>query len=207
MFAIERKLVKVRSTTNVPEFRGEKREHACSVSMEAVMDNEVLELFDPHMRKAFYQKDNGKSPAAEDGQSELSLPRADLALTQRKCVAVQMPLKVKKDFAGYDVIYHRGASPESEIKLGDAKLHDFSFDLQEGGSVLVRWTVYHKAPAEQQGYIDHFAQTELEISLVPPPVKQEDLLPRQSKKPAADKVDRTDPFAGSDLEKQQPETA
>ena len=44
MFEIDQKLVKVRSVTNVPEFKGEKREHACSVKFEFQTDNTVLDV-------------------------------------------------------------------------------------------------------------------------------------------------------------------
>ena len=78
MFEIDRALVKVRSVTNVPEFKGEKREHACSVKYELQTDNTVLDVLEPGLRKAFYEKDTGKAKVNDDGQSELSLPRQDL---------------------------------------------------------------------------------------------------------------------------------
>jgi hypothetical protein len=50
MFSIDRKLIKVRSVTNVPEFKGEKREHACSVKFEYQSDNTVLDILEPTRR-------------------------------------------------------------------------------------------------------------------------------------------------------------
>jgi hypothetical protein len=203
MFEIDQKLVKVRAVTNVPEFKGEKREHACSVKFEFTTDNLVLDVFEPGLRKAFYEKDNGKQKAGDDGQQELSLPRQDLDLTARKLIGIQMPLKVKKEFAGYELVYHCGATEESFIKLGEVGLSDFSFDLQQGGSVLVVFSAYSKPSAAVQGRIDHLAQTEIEITLRAPTAKQEDLVEKSQKpkkKTAPEKIaEEGDPLAGSDL--------
>jgi hypothetical protein len=206
MFEIDRKLVKVRAVTNVPEFKGERREHACSVKFEFTTDNTVLDVFEQGLRKAFYEKDNGKEKTADDGQQEFSLPREDLDLTARKLLGVNMPLKVKKEMAGYDLVYHCGASDQSFIKLGEVGLSDFSFDLQQGGSVLVVFSAYSKPSADVQGRIDHLAQTEVEITLKPPTAnKQADLVEESKrkspkKKTAAEKIaEEGDPLAGSDL--------
>lgn len=209
MFGIERKLIKVRSVTNVPEFKGEKREHACSVKFEYQIDNTILDILEPGLRKAFYEKDNGKPKTADDGQQEMALPREDLDLTSRKLAGVHMPLKIKKEMAGYALIYHCGASEESFIKLGDVSLSDFSLDLQPGGTVLVMFSAYSKPGADVQGRIDHLAQTEIEITLTPPTEKQADLVDKAKapkKKTAAEKAGGADdPFAGTDIPPLKPE--
>lgn len=207
MFEIDQKLVKVRAVTNVPEFKGERREHACSVKFEFTTDNTVLDVFEPGLRTAFYEKDNGKVKTADDGQQEFSLPREDVDLTSRKLIGVSMPLKIKKEMAGYELIYHCGATEQSFIKLGEVGLSDFSFDLQQGGSVLVVFNAYSKPSADVQGRIDHLAQTEVEITLRAPTAKQVDLVDEANKaskkarkKTAAEKIaEEGDPLAGSDL--------
>jgi hypothetical protein len=204
MFQIDRELVKVRSVTNVPEFKGEKREHGCSVKFELQTDNTILDVLEPGLRRAFYEKDNGKATTNNEGQDELPLPRQDLDLTKRKFPFVHMPLKIDKEFAGYKLVYHCGATETSEIKLGDVALSDFSVDLQKGGTVLVVFGTYSKPGADVQGRIDHMAQTQIEISLIPPEEKQQELAPADKKgsrkKTAAEKAGGSDdPFAGSDL--------
>jgi hypothetical protein len=204
MFEIDRELVKVRSVTNVPEFKGEKREHGCSVKFELQTDNTILDVLEPGLRKAFYEKDNGKPTTTPEGQDELPLPRQDLDLTKRKFPFVHMPLKIDKEFAGYKLVYHCGATEASEIKLGDVALSDFSVDLQKGGTVLVVFGTYSKPGADVQGRIDHMAQTQVEISLIPPDEKQPELASAEKKttrkKTAAEKIAESgDPLAGSDL--------
>ena len=204
MFEIEQKLVKVRSVTNVAEFKGDKREHACSVKFEYQTDNTVLDVLEPGLRKAFYEKDNGKTQTNERGQDEMSLPRQDVDLTQRKLPLVNMPLKLTKEMTGYRLTYHCGASEASEIRLAEVELSDFAVNLQPGGTVTVLFSAYSKPGAEVQGRIDHMAQTEVEISLIAPEEKQQELKPADvkgtPKKTAAEKKGGSDdPFANSDL--------
>ena len=204
MFEIDRELVKVRSVTNVPEFKGEKREHGCSVKFELQTDNTILDVLEPGLRRAFYEKDNGKATTNNEGQDELPLPRQDLDLTKRKFPFVHMPLKIDKEFAGYKLVYHCGASQESEIHLAEVALSDFSVDLQKGGTVLVVFGTYSKPGADVQGLIYHMAQTPIEISLIPPAGTQGELVPADKKgsrkKSAAEKAGSSDdPFANSDL--------
>lgn len=202
MFRIPGKLVKVRSVTNVPEFKGEKREHGCSVKFEWQTDNTILDELEPGLRQAFYIKASGKPKANDDGQQEMSLPREDVDLNERRFESVQMPLKLKKEYADHELTYMCGASEQSKIKLTEVKLSDFSVDLQQGGSVLVMFSAYSKPGAEVQGRIDHMAQTEVEILLHPATKKQQDLIAeeqaRAPKKTRKDKASQ-DPFANSDL--------
>lgn len=204
MFEIETKLVKVRSVTNVAEFKGEKRDHACSVKFEYQTDNTVLDVLEPGLRKAFYEKDNGKTQTNDAGQDEMSLPRQDVDLTQRKLPLVNMPLKLTKELAGYKLIYHCGATEASEIRLAEVELSDFAVNLQPGGTVTVVFNAYSKPGADVQGRIDHMAQTEVEISLIAPEEKQQELAGTSTKgtrkKTASEKTGGSDdPFAGSDL--------
>ncbi|WP_333992681.1 hypothetical protein [Burkholderia orbicola] len=84
------------------------------------------------------------------------------------------------------------------------RLSEFSVDPQDGGSALIACNAYVKPTVQDRGYIDHMAQTEIEITLTPPVPKSPDLVDKAQKptasmsKTAAEKAD-DDPFAGSDL--------
>lgn len=206
MFSVEQKLMKIRSVTTVAEFKGDGREHAQNVKLEWTTDNGVLAEFDPQLRSAFYQKDDGKPPVGDGNQGELSLPRQDVELTKLRIPFLQMPVKFKKEFAGYEMVYHCGASEQSNISLSDVELSDFSFDMKDGGTVVVVFNAYGKPNAVDQGKIDQMLQLECEVSLVPPTEKQADIEQtaskpkRERKKTAAEKAGGDDdPFKGSDL--------
>ncbi|MCW5141094.1 hypothetical protein [Burkholderia cenocepacia] len=204
MLSIDRKLVKVKKVTPVEEFKGDKRDYGCSVRIEWLTDNTVLDELDKHLRPAFYEKERAGPKATASPQQEMSLPRADVELTSRKCVNVHTPLKLKNEYDGYTIVFHRGATEKSEIKLGQVKLSEFSVDPQDGGSALIACNAYVKPTVQDRGYIDHMAQTEIEITLTPPAPKSPDLVDKAQKpapgkgKTAAEKAN-DDPFAGSDL--------
>lgn len=202
MISFDRKLIKVKKVSAVDEFKGDKTDYGCSVRLEWVAANTILDEFDKHVRAAYYERDTGKQAASAEGQGELSLPRQDVDLTKRKCINVVTPLHFVKEFDGYEIIFHRGATEKSDIKLTEVKLDNFVGDPQEGGSVLMSCRAYMKPAAEVRGFIDHMSKTEIEITLTPPVAKQAEIkLPKESKKKAAaDKIGTdADPFANSDL--------
>lgn len=202
MLSIEHKLVKIKKVTGVEEFKGDKRDYGCSVRIEWIAPNTVLDFFDKDARPAFYERETGKPNSNDEGQGELSLPRADVELTKRKCVFIETPIAFKKELDGYTIVFHRGATEKSDISLSEVKLDSFTADPHDGGSVLMGCNAYMKPPVEQRGYIDHMSKTEIEITLTPPTEKQPDLVDKAGKgakqKTAAEKVDQ-DPFKGTDI--------
>lgn len=207
-FEIDRTLTKIVAVTPVPEFKGEKRDHGVSVTFERMFDNTILDEFDPDLRAALYKAEDGKPKADDNGQGEFAMPVQGLKLTARKCLSIQMPMKLRKDLSGWSVVYHRGASEQSDVKAGDVKFSDFTLvDACEGGSVMLRFKAYQKLQPEVQGYVDHMAQTEVECTFRQPEKTQSDLVDeankaskRSRKKTAAEKIaEEGDPLAGSDL--------
>jgi hypothetical protein len=195
MLELVRKIVKIKKVTAVEEFNGQNRKYGCSLRLEWIADNTVLDYFDKDVRKALYEKDTGKNKAV-DGQQELSLPQPDVELTRRKCVNLEMPLHFIKGLPGYTIIFHRGATEASDIKLGEVDLDSFAITAHDGGSVLVSCRAYMKPPVEQRGYIDHMSATEIEITLTAPTEAQLKLEEGGKKKP---KKIVEDPFANTDI--------
>lgn len=202
MLSIERKLVRIKKVTGVEEFKGDKRDYGCSVRIEWIAPNTVLDEFDKDARAAFYERDTGKPGANNEGQGELSLPRADVELTKRKMIYVETPIAFKKECEGYTIVFHRGATEKSDISLTEIKLDSFTADPHDGGSCLMSCNAYMKPPVEQRGYIDHMSKTEIEITLTPPSAEPDlvDKAKGSRKKTAAEKIaEEGDPLAGSDL--------
>lgn len=199
MFEITRQLVRIKKVSNISEFHGDSREHGCSVRVEWMTGNTVLDDLEAGLRTALYEKDDGKVKPNAEGQDELPLPRQDLALTSRKLPGVIMPIKLIKEFAGYTLTYHVGASEDSEIKLTEVNLTKFAVDMQQGGTVLVGFNMYSKPDADVRGTIDHLEETEIEITLTPPQTKQAELPIAKPKKKTRKDKESDDPFANSDL--------
>jgi hypothetical protein len=209
MLSIERKLVKIAKVTGVDEFKGDQYDHGCSVRIQMTDTNHVLDELDPDVRKAFYERDKGKPSEDSHGQTEMSLPPGGIELTKRKAAGVGMPISFSKEFAGYTIIFHRGATEASDIKLTEVDLTNFSADLQADGIVLLSFNAYMKPSAEMRGPIDFMSKHEIEITLTPPAAAQPDLVDkakgsRGKKKTAAEKADEN-PFANTDIPPLDPE--
>lgn len=199
MLSIERKLVKIAKVTGVDEFKGDQYDHGCSVRVQVTSPNTILDDLDPDVRKAFYERDKGKGSVNQDGQAEMSLPAADVELTKRRAAGVEMPISFSKEFAGYTIVFHRGATEASDIKLTEVNLTNFSADLQPDGIVLLTFSAYMKPTPEMRGPIDFMSKHEIEITLTPP-AAQADLVDK-AQSAGKKKTKGADPFAGSDLAK------
>jgi hypothetical protein len=207
-FEMDCTLIKITAVTGVSEFKGEGRDHGCSVTFERMFENTILDKFDPELRAAIYKAEDGKPKHADDGQGEFAMPLEGIKLTARKCKSVQGPIKFSKVLAGWEVVYHYGASEASAIKANDVRFSDFVLkEACEGGSCLLSFKAYQKLAPEVQGFVDHMAQTSIECTLKEPIDTQTDFVDDQKKgkrggkkKTAAEKVGGSDdPFANSDL--------
>lgn len=204
---MERKLIKITAVQPVAEFKGDQRDHGVSVTFERNFDNTVLDEFSDDLLETLYKEDDGAPKHDKDGNGELTMPLPGVKLTARKCQWIPTPLKLRKEMEGWQIIYHRGATPQSDIKAMDVRLCDFVLvEACEGGTVLLKYRAYQKLPPELQGYVDHMAQTEVECTFRAPENTQTDLVDqaskpkRERKKTAAEKAGSyDDPFKGSDL--------
>lgn len=207
---MERKLIKIVAVQPVAEFKGDQRDHGISVTFERNFDNTVLDEFGNDLLETLYKEEDGSPKHDKHGNGELEMPVPGVKLTARKCQWIPMPLKLRKVLEGWQIVYHRGATPQSDIKAMDVKLSDFVLvDACEGGTTPLRFKAYQKLPPELQGYVDHMAQTEVECTFRQPENTQADLVDQANKdarkprkKTAAEKAGGSDdPFAHSDLAK------
>lgn len=204
---MERKLIKIIAVHPVAEFKGDEKDHGLSVTFERNFDNTVLDEFGDDLLTTLFKEEDGKPKTDASGNGELEIPVPGLKLTARKCLWIPMPLKLRKILEGWQIVYHRGATPQSDIKAMDVKFSDFVLvDACEGGTTPLRFKAYQKLPPELQGYIDHMAATEVECTFRAPEQTQADLVDqaqgkgRRKKKTAAEKIaEEGDPLAGSDL--------
>lgn len=205
---MERKLIKIIAVQPVAEFKGDQRDHGVSVTFERNFDNTVLDEFGDDLLMTLYREEDGAPKIDDNGQEGIPTPQPGVKLTARKCQWIPMPMKLRKVLEGWQVVYHRGATPQSDIKAMDVKFSEFVLvDACEGGTTPLRFKAYQKLPPELQGYVDHMAQTEVECTFRAPEQTQADLVDQaqgrgrgNKKKTAAEKVGGSDdPFANSDL--------
>jgi hypothetical protein len=203
---MDRRLIKIIAVHPVAEFKGDQKDHGVSVTFERNFENTILDDFGTDMLPTLYKEEDGSPKVDNGGQGGLEIPMPNVKMTARKNLWIAMPMKLRKELEGWQVVYHRGATEQSDVKASDVKFSDFTLvDACEGGSCLMRFKAYQKLPPEVQGYVDHMAATEVECTFREPEKMQADLVdqankPSRKKKTAAEKIaEEGDPLAGSDL--------
>lgn len=216
---MDRRLIKIIAVHPVAEFKGDQKDHGVSVTFERNFDNTILNDFGDEMLSTLYKEEDGSPKVDDKGQEGFTIPMPGVKLTARRNMWIPMPMKLRKELADWQVIYHRGATEQSDVKAHDVKFSDFMLvDAAEGGSCLMRFKAYQKLQPEVQGYVDHMAATEVECTFRAPEQSQADLIDqankssKKKKKTAAEKIGTdADPFAGSDLARdanaEEPQTA
>lgn len=162
---MDRRLIKIVAVHPVAEFKGDQKDHGVSVTFERNFDNTILDDFGADMLTTLYKEEDGAPKIDDKGQEGFTMPLQGVKLTARKNVWIPMPMKLRKELEGWQVVYHRGATEQSDVKATNVKFSDFTLvDACEGGSCLLRFKAYQKLPPEVQGYVDHMAATEVECT-------------------------------------------
>ncbi|HTI18640.1 MAG TPA: hypothetical protein VL598_13320 [Trinickia sp.] len=145
---MDRKLIKIVAVQPVAEFKGDQRDHGISVTFERNFDNSILlEFGGEDMLETLYKEEDGEPKSDAKGHGELTLPVPGVKRTARRNLWVPMPMKLSKILDGWQIVYHRGATPQSDIKAMDVKFSDFVLvEACEGGTTPLRFKGYQKLP-------------------------------------------------------------
>lgn len=157
MFFLDEQHSKLASVNPRSELNGADHRLACDLKFDLKMSNDILSVFDPKLKAAFYEK-------YDEDQGELI--EAPNHLTKLKFV-LGGALNWSEEFTGYTVIVNYGIGGPSDIKLGDVKVNKFSFDCQQGGTVNVSLRVQAHPEAEDIGKLCTLIQQEVKITLRP----------------------------------------
>lgn len=200
MFQLQKVKARFVSVTPLAEKHGQKRSPACSIGVEVVRNNLILDEFDKGLRTAFYEK--ADAAAQKKPQGELDVSDEDLdGLTALKFPWFGQSIKHDQVFSGYSLVLHVGISEKSWITLDSTKVDNFDFALKEGGSVAMKFRVLAHPNDREQGKIDHLLQQDVTISLLAPLTEETlfDKSPDTTPAGAAPEPADDDPLAGSDL--------
>lgn len=158
MFSLANQAAKLTSVNPRAEIHGSDHVMAADLKFEIKVGNDILSEFDPALKASIYKK-------GDPAQGELIDEPGNLP-------ALKFPLmgKIKwgKDLFGYEVVVHYGLGGTSDIHLLDCQVDNFTFDCQDGGTVVVSFRVIaHPEPAEL-GRLCEMIQQSVEISLIEP---------------------------------------
>ncbi len=131
---------------------------AADLKFEFVALNDILSEFHPTLKATFFKKD------ASQGELAINAPTHLPTLRLPEIQSV----KWNKDFDGYKLIVHWGATGKGDITLIDCKVDQFSFAFKEGGSVTTTFRIVCHPLAAEVGRLCELIQQDVDISLVAP---------------------------------------
>lgn len=140
------------------ERHGEDPVLAADLKLSFKTSNDILSEFHPSLKSAFYGKQGGSQGELVDDPGHLP----ELRFPQLGRV------KWEKQFTGYELRFHWGASGKDDIVLEDCKVDKFAFDCLDGGSVVFSFRVQAHPDEKQVGRLCALIQSTAMISLIPP---------------------------------------
>lgn len=159
MFSISDHLCKIVSVTNVSEKHGKERQPAISIGLYLVGPSALLDHFDTALRPMLFRKPQptpGELPMEHDSLTELRFP-------------FMRNLAWDRQYAGYLLRFHIGATGTEDVLLAECGLKDIRFVAQEGGSLGIGFKIKaHPKDEADHGKVATRLQQEILITLTPP---------------------------------------
>lgn len=158
MFALANFPAKLVSFNPRAEIHGNETQPAADLKFETNVASEVLDAFDPALRRFLYHKADEAGDLANQAHDapNLRIPK------------LSSPLKWSAKFAGYQLRLHIGLDERSHVVIGACDLNNVQFSPQEGGTVLLHFRIQCHPGEAHSGKLAMLVQSRIDISLTPP---------------------------------------
>lgn len=166
MFSLNETEATIRYTPRV-ELHGEDTEPGCTLNISVRGNNTLLDLLDDRLRKMFYME----PPKEEQDMVDQVAEEGD------NLVKLRFPmLKRKQDWSyetsGYRVVIGGGLNDDSELIFVQCDLTKFSFEIEEGGSITLKFNITCKPTVAEAGKLYQINGSKVELTLEPPSPEQ-----------------------------------
>lgn len=161
MFRLDNHAVKIAAVTNGSENHGKELIPALSISIQITGASTLLDEFDPDLRRLLFKRPQprpGELPVKDDNLSELRFP-------------LMRNFQWNRDFAGYMLRFHIGASGMEDVICGDVGVKEIHINPLEGGSVQISMKARcHPKDEVDHGKLARLLKHEITIDMTPPDV-------------------------------------
>lgn len=167
--------VTVTSVNVRSELHGSDHIPAVDIAVKLKTSNLILSELDGHLRSMLYRKADGQDEAQQQ-QPGLEGVEAASDLPVLRTMAMEMPLRLKNEYAGYTLVVDRGLGAKSNITLSDCEVNKFKADCMEGGTVELSFRIQaSRLEADAIGKIGTLIGNEVSITLEAPAEGQQSL--------------------------------
>lgn len=161
MFHTTAEPAELQALTTFSERHGEERVSGLALKLSITQPNTVLDLFDPQLRAAFYRPNDVLSAQTDEPQADTPTPVLRFAALGGIRWTKQITGAVV-EIAADDLL------GESRVRVTEAVVDSFAFNMLEGGSVETTLRVKCKPDPEDVGALyERLRQTVL-VTITPP---------------------------------------
>jgi len=150
------------------EAHGDGRVPAADISCRAVVPASLVETLLPGICDLVY-----KIPDEPDLIDQVDEKPAATAL---RYSALEMPLKIGKEFLNFGVEIDYGLGGDSNKKLHDCKIHKFTAAFLEGGSANLAWMISTHPDSDTAGWLYDNPDLKTKMIFTAPEAPQADML-------------------------------
>lgn len=160
MFNLECKDVKLQKLTTRTEKHGHEEVPAASLTCEITLPNTVLDCFDSALLQAFYEnKDNEDREQGELIEGDLR----DYRFSKIKSIPWE------DEYTGVRVkLINDLDHDEARFIFPECKIKSFKFEMKDGGSVLVGFTINCQPSGEEIGWLYDHQKKNVLMTIEPP---------------------------------------
>lgn len=156
MFDLNKQTVRMSNFNARSELNGDTRKPAADISCSASMPNTILDVLCPGLLQLLYERP--KNPdLAEQANPD--------ALTALRMPLLGLPLKWALELDNRKLTIDYGLGGDSDIVLPECKVHKFTIEPQNGGTVLLGWMISGHPDATQAGWLYDHQQQDIVITL------------------------------------------
>ena len=173
MFHTDREPAELQALTTYSEKHGDERESGLALKLSLTMPNTVLDLFDPQLRPAFYRANDTISAQTDEPQADTPTPVLRFSALAG--------LRWTKQIVGAVVeIGSEDLLGECQVRVTEATVDNFAFNLLEGGSVETTLRVKCKPDPEDVGALYERLRKTVLVTIRPPEHAQYEASPDAS---------------------------
>jgi hypothetical protein len=164
MFKTELREMQLSNLNTRTEKHGPENVGAADLSLQFEDSNKILELFEKGLVKRFYR---AATKGDVEVQPELDMKHPDY-LPILQCKKIKK-ISWEEEYPGYRLrIMNQLNDDECDVLLVDAELKGFTFELKEGGTVIVKFKVGCTPQGKDVAYLFEHLGSNISVTLEPP---------------------------------------
>jgi len=162
MIRLENQQAKMIYTPRV-ELHGDDTEPGCTLNITIKSNNNIFDLLDENLKKTFYTE-----PPKDEQDLVDQVAEEGTNLTRLRFPMLNKKQSWSYETSGYRVVVGGGLTEENDLIFVQCDLNKFSFEVEEGGTVTLKFNINCDPNKEEAGRLYELNGSTIELTLEPP---------------------------------------